>query len=129
MRKSLLISALAAVMMVSCQQSLDDKCAKECADFTRKKCPSRIDENTQIDSMTFDKSTHTLAYWYKLMGVADTPELFKRTDLRKALVGQIKNSTTLQAYKDAAYSFRYVYVSEKEKKVLFDTTISKKDYK
>lgn len=129
MKKSLFISSLAALMMVSCQQSLDDKCAKEAADFTQKKCPSRIDDNTQIDSMTFDKSTHTLAYWYKLTGKADNPEIFKRNDLRKGLVSQIKNSTALQAYKDAGYSFRYVYVSEKEKKVYFDTTVSKKDYK
>lgn len=129
MRKYLLIPSLAALMMVSCQQSLDDKCAKEAAEFTRKKCPTRIDEYTQIDSMTFDKSTHTLAYWYKLTGKADNPELFKQNDMRKTLVSQIKNSTTLQAYKDAGYSFRYVYVSEKEKKVYFDATVSKKDYK
>ena len=119
---------MAALVCTSCQESLEDKCAKEAAEFTSKKCPSRIDENTQIDSMTFDKSTHTLAYWYHLTGKADNPEIFKRVNLRKSLIEQIKNSTSMQAYKDAGYSFRYVYRSQKENKVYFDATVTKKDY-
>ena len=129
MKKLLIIATMAALVCTSCQESLEDKCAKEAAEFTSKKCPSRIDENTQIDSMTFDKSTHTLAYWYHLTGKADNPEIFKRVNLRKSLIEQIKNSTSMQAYKDAGYSFRYVYRSQKEHKVYFDATVTKKDYK
>lgn len=129
MKKFVYIAAIAAFLFSSCQESLEDKCAKEAADFTRKKCPSKIDENTEIDSMTFDKSTHTLTYWYTLIGKADNPELFKRVNLRKSLVEQIKNSTSMQAYKDAGYSFRYIYRSKKENKIYFDATIARKDYK
>ena len=129
MKKFVYIAAIATFLFSSCQESLEDKCAKEAADFTRKKCPSKIDENTEIDSMTFDKSTHTLAYWYTLVGKADNPELFKRVNLRKSLVEQIKNSTSMQAYKDAGYSFRYIYRSKKENKIYFDATIARKDYK
>ena len=129
MKKLLINATMAALVCTSCQESLEDKCAKEAAEFTSKKCPSRIDENTQIDSMTFDKSTHTLAYWYHLTGKADNPEIFKRVNLRKSLIEQIKNSTSMQAYKDAGYSFRYVYRSQKENKVYFDATVTKKDYK
>ena len=129
MKKFVYIAAIAAFLFSSCQESLEDKCAKEAADFTRKKCPSKIDENTEIDSMTFDKSTHTLAYWYTLIGKTENPELFKRVNLRKSLVEQIKNSTSMQAYKDAGYSFRYIYRSKKENKIYFDATIARKDYK
>lgn len=129
MKKFICIAAMAVFLGTSCQESLEDKCAKEAAEFTSKKCPSKIDENTQIDSMTFDKSTHTLAYWYQLTGKADNPEIFKRVNLRKSLIEQIKNSTSMQAYKDAGYSFRYIYRSQKENKVYFDTTIARKDYK
>ena len=129
MKKFVYIAAIAAFLFSSCQESLEDKCAKEAADFTSKKCPSKIDENTEIDSMTFDKSTHTLAYWYTLIVKADNPQLFKNVNLRKSLVEQIKNSTSMQAYKDAGYSFRYVYSSKKENKIYFDATITKKDYK
>ena len=128
MKKLIIFAALAAIVFTSCQESLEDKCAKEAMEFTQKKCPSKIDENTEIDSMTFDKSTHTLAYWYKLTGKADNPILFERVNLRKSLVEQIKNSTSLQAYKDAGYSFRYVYRSQKENKIYFDATVTKKDY-
>ena len=129
MKKFVYIAAIAAFLFSSCQESLEDKCAKEAADFTSKKCPSKIDENTEIDSMTFDKSTHTLAYWYTLIDKADNPQLFKNVNLRKSLVEQIKNSTSMQAYKDAGYSFRYIYRSKKENKIYFDATITKKDYK
>ena len=129
MKKLLIIATMAALVCTSCQESLEDKCAKEAAEFTSKKCPSRIDENTQIDSMTFDKSTHTLAYWYHLTGNADNPEIFKRVNLRKSLIEQIKNSTSMQAYKDAGYKFRYVYRSKKENKIYLDDTIARKDYK
>ena len=127
MKKLLIIATMAALVCTSCQESLEDKCAKEAAEFTSKKCPSRIDENTQIDSMTFDKSTHTLAYWYHLTGNADNPEIFKRVNLRKSLIEQIKNSTSMQDYKDAGYTFRYVYRSQKENQVYFDATVTKKD--
>ena len=128
MKKLIIFAALAAIVFTSCQESLEDKCAKEAMEFTQKKCPSKIDENTEIDSMTFDKSTHTLAYWYKLTGKADNPIIFERVNLRKSLVEQIKNSTSMQAYKDAGYSFRYVYRSQKENKIYFDATVTKKDY-
>ena len=129
MKKLFCLAMMAALMCISCQESLEDKCAKEAAEFTSKKCPSKIDENTEIDSMTFDKSTHTLAYWYKLTGKADNPIIFERVNLRKSLVEQIKNSTSLQAYKDAGYKFRYVYRSQKENKIYFDATVTKKEYK
>ena len=129
MKKLFCLAMMTALICISCQESLEDKCAKEAAEFTSKKCPSKIDENTEIDSMTFDKSTHTLAYWYKLTGKADNPIIFERVNLRKSLVEQIKNSTSLQPYKDAGYKFRYVYRSQKENKIYFDATIARKDYK
>ena len=96
MKKLFCLAMMAALMCISCQESLEDKCAKEAAELT---------------------------------GKADNPIIFERVNLRKSLVEQIKNSTSLQAYKDAGYKFRYVYRSQKENKIYFDATIARKDYK
>ena len=129
MKKIISAAILAAITLVSCQQSLEDKCAKEAEDFTRKKCPSRIDEFIMIDSMTFDKTTHTLSYWYHVTGQADRSEVFNDPNMKKALVDKMKNSTTMQVYKDAGYNFRFVYRSEDSKTIYLDTTVGEKDYK
>ena len=128
MKKAWIITAMLALALTSCQESLEDKCAKEAAEFTRKKCPARIDENIVIDSMTFSRNSHTLAYWYHLEGVADTSAIFQKLNLKKTLTYELKNTTNMKSYKDAGYNFRYVYCSGKTKKVYFDTTIRPKDY-
>ena len=129
MNKVWIITTMLAMALASCQESLEDKCANEADEFTRKKCPARIDENIIIDSMTFDKSSHTLAYWYHLEGAADTSAVFKKINMKKVLTDELKNTTNMKLYKDAGYSFRYVYCSGKSKAVYFDTTIREKDYK
>ena len=129
MKKVWIITTMLAMALASSQESLEHKCANEADEFTRKKCPARIDENIIIDSMTFDKSSHTLAYWYHLEGAADTSAVFKKINMKKVLTDELKNTTNMKLYKDAGYSFRYVYCSGKTKAVYFDTTIREKDYK
>ena len=82
-----------------------------------------------MDSMTFDKATHTFSYCYSLSGALDDTAYIHRNDPRELLLQQVKNSTNLKIYKDAGYSVRYVYTSTKLKGVtLFDDTFTPKDY-
>ncbi|MDY3848838.1 MAG: hypothetical protein SOZ58_11060 [Prevotella sp.] len=123
MKKYVLMSLVASFILVSCQESMEDKCAREVSEFTRKKCPSRIDDNIIIDSMTFDRERHVIGYWYTATGLADNPKVFAKTDMKKTLINQVHNSTSLKSYRDAGYSFRYVYRSASKKDILFDTTV------
>ena len=128
--KKLFVLALAALTFIACQESLDEKAAQEAKLYTQKNCPAPIGENLTIDSLTFEAATHTLHYFYTLSGAADSVGLLNKGDARQALLTELKNTTTMMAYKEAGFSFAYTYRSKKDPKtILFDTTFSEKDYK
>ena len=82
-----------------------------------------------MDSMTFDKATHTIAYIYTLSGVVDDTAVINQSQPRERLLQEVKNSTNMKLYKDAGFSFRYTYFSTKEKGTkLFEATFRKSDY-
>lgn len=62
---------LALFALCGCQESLEDKCAREAREYTEKNCPAKLGDNIIIDSMTFDKESRTLHYFYTLTGNAD----------------------------------------------------------
>jgi hypothetical protein len=127
MKKWLLMATV--LMMVACQETMDERCARECRDYTKKNCPSLITENVTIDSLVFQKSTRTLIYYYTVAGVIDDAEQLKKYNLRGELLKELKNSTTMKTYKEAGYHFRYVYYSTKNSGTkVFDTTFRQKDY-
>lgn len=118
------------ISFMACQESLEDRCAREAQTYTAKKCPAKIGENTIIDSLVFDRNTHTLHYYYTLTGTADNPNVFSLMDIRKVLLEELRNSTSVKAYKDNGYNFAYTYLSEKNKgTILFDVVFKEKDYR
>ncbi len=113
----------------ACQESLEQKAAREAELYTRKNCPAQMTDNIIIDSMTFEASTHTLHYYYTLTGVADSAGVLNPNDARQALLAGLKNTTSMGAYKEAGYQFVYTYRSQKNPEtVYFETVFSKKDY-
>ncbi len=128
--KKIVLSAMAVLLTLSaCQESLEDRCAREAKEYTAKNCPAPIGEDVTIDSAVFERSTHTMCYYYTLTGKADSKETVAKIDSRKALLDAVKNSTSVKAYKDAGYNFKYTYCSAKNKgEVLYTVTFTKKDY-
>lgn len=127
MKKILFI--VAVVFMTSCQETLEERGAREAREYTEKKCPIPVAKMVMMDSMTFDKSTHTFSYHYTLSGTLDDTTVIRRNNSSMPLLQQVKNSTNLKIFKDAGYSFRYIYRSTKQKGfVLFDVTFTPKDY-
>lgn len=128
-RKNITIMAVAAFMLAACQESLEDRCIRECRQYTQKNCPARFDDNTILDSMTFDRATHTLHYYFTLAGTADSIGVLNEAEARKALLGELRNSTATKHYKDKGYSFAYTYHSQSRPDlVLYDLLLTKKDY-
>lgn len=128
MRK-ILIAFSTALLLTACQESLEEKCAREAKTYTEKKCPAPINENTQIDSLTFDAPTHTLHYHYTLSGNADNKQLMESINPRQVLIEEVKNATAMKLYKEAGYNFSYTYRSKKNPgEILFETTVTRKDY-
>lgn len=130
MTHSQAIAALALLALAaSCQESLEDRCAREARQYTEKKCPARIDAHTTVDSFTFDRASHTIHYHYTLSGAADNQEAVESINPREKLLEAVRNSTADQDYKDAGYRFTYTYRSQSDPtKVLFEATFTQKDY-
>ncbi len=128
MKKLLTIIALGA-LLAGCQETMDERCAREAREYTEKKCPAQITEGVTIDSMTFEKQTRTLVYYFTAEGVIDDSAALQKYDLRGMMKKELKNSTALKDYKEAGYNFKYVYWSTKNKGTrLFEATFLKKDY-
>ena len=70
--KKLCMIASFAIILAACQESLEDRCAREAEEYTRKNCPVKLDNTTTLDSMTFERATHTIHYYYLMTGIADT---------------------------------------------------------
>lgn len=114
MRKCLFI-IVGALLMAACQESLEQRCAREAKEYTEKHCPAPIAKGVTVDSMSFDMATHTLTYSYTLNGVIDDPAVISRNNPREGMLQQLKNATAMKPYKDAGYNFRYIYYSTKDK--------------
>lgn len=128
MRKIYVLLMMTA-LLAGCQETLEERSAREARDYTKKHCPAPVAPQVWMDSMTFDKATHTFGYHYTLDGVLDDTASLRRNNPRDLLLQQVKNSANLKIYKEAGYAFRYVYRSKKNKgAVLFDDTFTAKDY-
>ena len=128
MKKYWIITAI-TLLFTACQESLEDRCAREAKEYTRKSCPVKMDDNTTLDSLAFERSTHTLHYYYKLTGVADQDSIANNIDAVNVLKKELKNTTTLKLYKDNHYRFAYTFRSEKNPdKILIDVVFTDKDY-
>ena len=128
--KRIAFVVMAALMLAACQESLEERCEREAREFTEKKCPSLITPGVTIDSMTFNKASQTMSYYYSLSGVLDNSEALNKNNLRDILLKELKNSTQTQMCKEAGYNFRYVYYSTQKKGTkLFEATFQEKDYR
>ena len=128
--KKVILFVLAVLTLGACQESLEDKCARECVEFTKRKCPSAVAQEMIIDSMTFDRASHTIQHYYKLTGSSDREDAYLKDQARELLKNELKNTTQVMAYKEAGYSFRYIYYSEKNpENVYLDILLTEKDYK
>ena len=125
-----IIGLMTAVFTLgSCQESLNEKCARECRQYTEKNCPVQIDNHTIIDSLTFEESSHTIHYYYTLTGIADSVGLLSHEEARKALIDQLRNTTMMRVYKEEGFNFAYTYHSQKHPEfVHVEVILTPKDY-
>ncbi len=127
MKKIILLAAV-AIAATSCQESLEDRAAREAQDFTRKNCPMKLGNGITTDSLVFDKTTLTLHYCMTVSGPADTTAI-QNTTIRKDMIDGLKGNTSVRGYKDAGYNFMYTFYSEKHKgQKLYEINITQKDY-
>ncbi len=128
--KKLFLALIGVLFLTACQETLEERCAREAKEYTSKNCPALIAKGVTVDSMTFDVATHTLIYSYTLEGVIDDSAVIRKNNPREQMLQQLKNATAMKPYKDAGYQFRYIYYSSKNKgEKLFEATFQEKDYR
>lgn len=130
--KRILLATIIIACLASCKHaSLEDSAEKMANEYTERYCPTPVNDMQRTDSVTFDRSTHTFNYYYTLTDKADDPVAISsvKKSISNALLKELRENTSLKAFKDALYSFRYVFNSQSNKTTLLELTFKANDYK
>lgn len=130
--KALFLSS-ALVTLSGCQESLEERLAREARELTEKG-PQPMNlrgEDGKVytmicDSIVFDIPTLTQSQYFTLTGELDDGGV---VPTREQLLEQLKNEPSYRIHRQKGYSFRYVYRSQKTPgHVFLDLTLKKSDY-
>lgn len=131
MRKVMML-AMTAFMLVSCQESLEERAAREAREVTEARCPMPVGNNMYMDSVVFDIPSLTQTQYFRFIGDTDNDSMvvaMRDTNLKEALIQELKNTPNYKTLMKRGANFRYVYRSTKDRsKTYFDFIISKADY-
>ena len=131
--KKFLLFATAFLLLTSCQESLEERAAREAREVTETKCPMPIGDNMYLDSIVFDIPTLTQTQYFRFTGNSDNDStvenIVSNNDLKGTLVKELKNTPSYKALMNKGISFRYIYGSTAEpEKTYIDITVTKEDY-
>lgn len=116
-------------LFISCQETMEERCAREAKEYTKKNCPAKIYDNLVHDSIVFEKDTRSMCYYYTFTENVNINTKEKRDETGRIFLDNLKNSTSLKTYKDAGLNFKYTYYSSNGKKdIVFQKTFTKQDY-
>ena len=131
--KKILLFTIALLLLTACQESLEEKAAREAREVTESKCPMPIGDNMYLDSIVFDIPTLTQTQYFRFTGNSDNDStvenIVSNNDLKGTLVKELKNTPSYKALMNKGISFRYIYGSTAEpEKTYIDITVTKEDY-
>ena len=123
---------MTAFMLASCQESLEERAAREAREVTEAKCPMPVGNNMYMDSVVFDIPSLTQIQYFRFIGDTDNDSMvvaMRDTNLKEALIQELKNTPSYKTLMKRGVNFRYVYRSSKDReKTYFDFIINKADY-
>ncbi len=118
-----------ALAFCACQESIDQRFAREAKEYTEKKCPIAVDPVTRLDSVTYNILTRTRTEYYTLHGEADDVAIIKGLKLNEVLLQQFKNAPVFKDYRQEGCNYRCVYRSmSRPGTILEDVMLTKEDY-
>lgn len=131
--KKILLFTTALLLLTACQESLEEKAAREAREVTESKCPMPIGDNMYLDSIVFNIPTLTQTQYFRFTGNSDNDStvenIVSNNDLKGTLVKELKNTPSYKALMNKGISFRYIYGSTAEpEKTYIDITVTKEDY-
>ncbi len=114
------------IFLSSCQESLEDKAARQAKEYTERYCPTPVINYSRTDSVVFDKKRNVYIYYLSFCDMLDDSEIIEENGdkITDMLTQSVRESTGLKNFIEAGFRFEYVCHSEKEpKKVLFKVNI------
>lgn len=107
---TIVILIVTAIALYSCQESLEDKAQRQAYEYTRKYCPTPIDNNTRTDSVVFDRNKKVYYYYISFFNQLDDQEVVNenRTLFAEMLTQSVKDSPSLRTFLEAGFRFEYV---------------------
>ena len=130
MKKRTIIVALTALLATACQESLEERAAREAREMTETKCPMPVGDNLLLDSVAFDIPSLTQSQYFSVHGELDDDSLFKSVDTRSLLLNELRNAPSYRPLMERGVAFRYVYYSHSDAdKVLLELTLTPDDYR
>ena len=129
MKKTFLFLSIFILGLASCKkQSFDDRVEAEVEQFKKKEAPKRLDIYTTFDSMTYDRTTLVLGYYYTIDSDADV-SIFPKEEMRNELLRNLRSSIQLKNHKEHGLSFRYKYYLKRTGETIIDCTFTPEEYK
>ena len=117
-------------LLAACQESLEERAAREARVVTETKCPMPVGDNMFLDSVVFDIPTLTQTQFFRIYGELDNDSVLGSFDIYTILLSELKNSPSYKALIDRGIDFRYIYRSTANPDVvLLDLTLTPEDYK
>lgn len=120
------------LLFTACQETLEERAAREAREVTESKCPMPVGSNMYLDSIVFNISNHTQTQYFRFIGDTDNDSVviaFQQNDIRGTLVKELKNTPNYKSLMEHGVNFRYIYRSTKNpEKVYLDVTLTKEDY-
>ena len=130
--KKFFLLATALLLLTSCQESLEERAAREAREVTESKCPMPLGDTMYLDSIVFDIPTLTQTQYFRFTGIKDndsTVATMKEANLKDVLVTELKNTPSYKTLMKRGVNFRYIYRSTLDpQKTYIDITIRQEDY-
>jgi len=129
--KKFFILTIVGILFVSCQESLEERAAREARETTANKCPMPIGDNMMLDSIVFDIPTLTQSQYFRFTGTNDNDSVVHvLQNAKQVLVSELKSIPSYKPLMERGVNFHYVYRSNKNpEKIYLETTLTKEDYR
>jgi hypothetical protein len=124
---------LLLLAFVSCQENFDKRLQREAKEYSAQHCPQQVQEETVLDSTTYDIPTRTFTRWFTLSGSLDTPQAQEimqkqQSTLQQALLKELQDDPKWKYCMEKEIIFAYKYRSKESGNIVFQTTLMPKDY-
>ena len=137
--KKIFLMVASIILLSACQESLEERAAREAREVTESKCPMPIGNNMYLDSVVFNIPTLTQTQYFRFIGDTDNDSVvvaFEQNNIKETLVKELKNTPNYKALMERGASFLYtdqqrnlkppIWTSPSIKKIINNTYYSHK---